>query len=601
MKAPQGRALLGVLILALALSILSLLVGRGHIMKLGTARMRSTPTVATALARTPTSSLHPHTTATATPVTTPTQTFASAPSVNPTPNPEATTIQTPVHFQTLTPTTTTNPVAVPTLTVSPTPSASQTVVPTITPTTVSSPTAAPTATSTAFTSPTASPTMAPTAFSYPTSYPTTTPTAVAIPTLTPVPPTPSSGIRFVGVDYVAPSDTYTGCPDWTWLRPDCYANISLTGYHISPQLLFQSDMSYIQVHNLGTVQHIWISLDQLFSEFDPTAGYRGYSSQALANVDDVLHWLHNHDMKADLVLFIWTADAHLIDQFHPEALDGYHAAMRANYLRALHDFVAHLAADPIDAHTVAVMDLMAEAYYQLETYFQSSPARLGQWAYAMPPDPAGRQCYVPGNTVCTGGSAGHGCLNQRLTSDDATCVDVNIVYPWLRDLYATARAAGPGFNYTVSDTGRLLTTSTAPYGSQRWWVSLYPVDLYDLHLYVDAPWTEASRWATGRNLPKPWIADDVGCASGNVNCTYVPANAEPVDRWWIQHLAADGARALMVDGAAATAWTTDAAGAPTDRQLSVVGQDIAAYNAATPTVPLGADWTQRAHHPAAGR
>src|SRR5262249_1905889 len=155
--------------------------------------------------------------------------------------------------------------------------------------------------------------------------------------------------------------------------------------------------------------------------------------------------------------------AQLTDQFHPEALDGHHAAMRANYRRALPDFVAHLAADPIDAHTVVVLGLMAEAYYHMETYFQASAARLGPWASGIPP---GRQCYVPGNTVCAGGSAGHGCLNQSLTSADSTCVDVNIVYPWLHDLYTTAKAAGPGFSDTVSDTGRLLTTSTAPYSSQ---------------------------------------------------------------------------------------------------------------------------------------
>jgi hypothetical protein len=384
----------------------------------------------------------------------------------------------------------------------------------------------------------------------------------------------SLGVGYAGVDYVDPASYFTGCAEWTWLQAPCYTNTSLTSWHLSPQHLFGSDMAFIHSKGLGTVQRVWISLDQLMT-WNGTTGYAGYSAQGLANVDDMLHQAAANGIRLDLVLFVYAQGDPYSHEFHPEALDGNHPSMRTGYLQAIHDFVAHVAATPGDAAAVAVMDLQGEAYYQLETYF-SATAHLGRWDYAEPAWPANTQCAVLGNTVCTGGSAGHGCVSSS-GAMDTTCVDVNIIAPWLHDLYTTAKAAGPGLSFTVSDTGRLLTTDTSHYSSQSWWVSMYPVDVYDIHLYNDTPWNYASRWATGRNLPKPWFAGEVGCASGDTACTYNSTTASAVDQWWLSNMAGDGARAILIEDRQ-TAWTYTYTPGGEVQTLTPTGQEIVTAN-----------------------
>ena len=66
---------------------------------------------------------------------------------------------------------------------------------------------------------------------------------------------------------------------------------------------------------------------------------------------------------------------------------------------------------------------------------------------------------------------------------------------------------------------------------------MYPVDVYDFHLYSDAPWDEANRWGTGLRLPKPWFVGEAGCASGNIRCTYNSTTVSSVDRRWLAHMA----------------------------------------------------------------
>jgi hypothetical protein len=377
-------------------------------------------------------------------------------------------------------------------------------------------------------------------------------------------------VGYTGVDYVIPASTFTGCQEWTWLQAGCYTNTSLTSSHISPQQLFGADLAFIRIKGLGTFQRVWISLDQLMS-WNSTSGYAGYNSQALANVDDMLHQAAANGIKVDLVLFTNAGDGYAND-FHREALDGNHPRIRASYLQALHDFVANVAADPTDAATIAVMDLQNEAYNQLESYL-STPSTLGQWNYALPSWPTSTQCYVIGNTVCMGSSAGHGCVSNS-GAVDTTCVDVNIIEPWLKDMYGTAKAAGPSLNFTVSDTGRLLTTSTASYSSQASWVSMYPVDVYDIHLYNNTPWNYASRWATGRSLPKPWFAGEAGCSSGNTACTYNSTTASAVDHWWLANMAGDGARAVLIEDRH-TAWTYTWTTSGEVQRLTRTGQEIA--------------------------
>ena len=303
-----------------------------------------------------------------------------------------------------------------------------------------------------------------------------------------------------------------------------------------------------------------------------TTGYAGYNSQGLANVDDMLHRAAAAGLKLDLVLLVYTSDVSHTNEFHPEALDGNHAAMRANYLQAVRDFVAHLAADPIDTSAVAVLDLQQQGYHQLEVYFYT-PAHLRLWDYSMPVWPQSEQCYVLGNTLCTGGSAGHGCVSGS-GAIDTTCLDVNIIEPWFKDLYTTAKAAAPAFSYTVSDTGRLLTTGTGPYSSQAWQVSLYPVDVYDIHLYKGTPWTQSARWSSGLTLPKPWFSGEAGCSTLDFACTYNSTTLSVVDQWWLQNMAVYGARAVLLEDRH-TAWTYTYSPSGQLPTLSATGQFMA--------------------------
>lgn len=325
-----------------------------------------------------------------------------------------------------------------------------------------------------------------------------------------------------GYDYVAPD---AGCPYWTWLT-SCYTSGG-KGSTQSPQKQLSADAAFIAAHHLGTFQRLWVSLDQLMT-WNATTGYQGYVAAYLKNLDDALARLHVYGITVDLVLFSYNspADSHF-DQFHPEALDGQHSAMRASYLRAVRDFVGHIAANATDSATVQVMDLQNEAYYQLEQYYGASMT-----------------------------------------------VDTTIIYPWVRDLYNVAVSAAPQFRYTVSDTGRLLTDYAT-------WAPLYPADVYDIHLYSDTPWANAAEWQNATRLRKSWFVGEAGCAPGNVSCTYdgTVSCAQPdtcalsVDSWWLANLRRYGASVVLVE----TPLLNYPAGANLP-QINLVGQQVAAAN-----------------------
>ena len=347
-------------------------------------------------------------------------------------------------------------------------------------------------------------------------------------------------VSYTGTNYYVPSEHFTACRRWTWLRASCYRNRD-AAQDVPRQVA--SDLSFIRRQHQGGFQRVWISLDQLM-EWQSKTGYQGYDPQSLANVDDMLRPFASHGIKVDLVLFSWAPGTGVQYPFHPEALDGNHASMRAHYLQAVRDFVSHLAANPADAATVAVMDLQNEAYYMLEQYFAQGPSYLGTF------------------TGCRIG-----------TAVDSRCVDQDIIHPWLTDLYNAAHGAAPRFAYTVSDTSRLLK-------DDRYWQGMYPVDVYDVHVYDDAPWNHAALYARGRALRKPWFAGEAGCAPGHTSCTYngtirctQPSTcALSVDTWWLDHLKADGARAVLVESST-TAWTYRHG--PNSQALVLVGQAIA--------------------------
>jgi hypothetical protein len=300
---------------------------------------------------------------------------------------------------------------------------------------------------------------------------------------------------YAGMDYVGAEHQGRRSPcdrHYTWLRARCWSSGS------SSRL--RKDIRFMRRQHLGRFQRVWVSLDELFACFDANRGFCGYSGTALANVDAALHQFAAAGMQVDLVLF---ANDNL-NGFHFEALDGNHRPMRSNYLKALRRFLFYIAADPIAARAVGVIDLMNEAYYQSESHLADKVSSNGA------------RC-------------------------SAACLDANVILPWLTALYDVARAAAPGFLYTVSDTGRLLKDPIR-------WISRYPVDVYDIHVYDDAPWNNEATYARGINLPKPWFAGEAGCASGNVSCTYgAGAQTQQVDKWWLDNLRRNGAQAVLIE------------------------------------------------------
>lgn len=324
-------------------------------------------------------------------------------------------------------------------------------------------------------------------------------------------------VSYTGLNYYAPSDYFTGCVNWSWLQTSCY----LRGHgSLSTGAQLHSDLTFITEQHLGSFLRVWISLDQLM-RWNKRSGYAGYRRGALKDVDRALSQFSRHHIKVDLVLFAYSARTKSVNQFRPEALDGFHPQMRANYLRALRVFIRHVSHNRIDASTVAVMDLQTEAYYQLEFYFAHA-SNLGVYS------------------ACDSGGV-----------TDSSCVDSRIIHPWLEDLYRAAHHTDPRFLYTVSDTGRLLTQDTP---AQQHWISMYPVDVYDIHMYDPTPWKQQSRWRSATGLPKHWFAGEAGCGSGNEACTYNGERARRIDRWWLANLKKYGAEAVLIESHV-TLWT----------------------------------------------
>ena len=334
----------------------------------------------------------------------------------------------------------------------------------------------------------------------------------------PIAPAPANlHLPATGLDYYEPTGYFTKCPDWSWLANACYKPRLPAGGQpaaIPSRVLLTSDLAFVRTAHLGNLLRVWISLDQLM-RWNPQRGFDGFIPSRLDNLDDALRDFAAHGVTVDLVLFVYARGQPWINQFHPEALDGRHPQMQAGYLRALSMFVRRLAHNPVDAATVRIIDLQTEPYYQLEQYF-TTPASLGSF----------QNCAGSAGTVMS------------------SCVDQEIVHPWLEAMYRQARSASQRFLYTESDTGRLLSTNPS---LQRYWMSMYPVDIYDIHMYDSSPWRDGSRWTTALHLQKPWIAGEVGCASGDAACTYEGQIAAPVDHWWLSNLQLYRAQAVLVE------------------------------------------------------
>jgi hypothetical protein len=277
----------------------------------------------------------------------------------------------------------------------------------------------------------------------------------------------------------------------------------------------QADLDFIASHHLGSVQRLFIGLDQLMV-WDPTTGFQRFDETSLANLTTALDMFDAHHLKAIVVVFD-QEEVSSPGNFHFQALDGGHAAMRANYLAAVDQFFRRFGGRA----TVVGWDLFNEAYNSLgrEGGLRPPPAR----------DPVSPNY-----------------------SDDT-------VHGWIRDLYLAAKRAAPAAWMTVSDTTELYWPDqpvTTKYADS--------VDFYDIHVYDDHP--SPRDWK--HLLDKPFVLGEVGGDTGH-GFKDQSANAKIV-AFWLSH-----ARELGIGAVLAQAGT-DEIYSLSSGQLTPTGQAVEA-------------------------
>src|SRR5579872_1231833 len=118
---------------------------------------------------------------------------------------------------------------------------------------------------------------------------------------------PRLPIGYAGVDYYAPTDYFTHCPDFTWLQADCYDNPSLAD-PVRSQLI--SDLQFVHGEGIASTMRLWVSLDQMM-RWNPDSGFAGLDPQAQANLDDTLSLFHQYGIHVVLVLLSYASGGDL--------------------------------------------------------------------------------------------------------------------------------------------------------------------------------------------------------------------------------------------------------------------------------------------------
>jgi hypothetical protein len=312
-----------------------------------------------------------------------------------------------------------------------------------------------------------------------------------------------------GLNYGEP-DSVTG--DWlgpSWLRPGTAPD---SGW-LAAKPRFQADLDFIASHNLGGVQRLFINLDQLMV-WDRTRGFVRYDSAALENLSQALDMVDAHHLRLFVVLFDQEVAGNP-GNFHFQALDGSHPAIRAGYLRAVDIFLRRFGSRP----TVAGWDLFNEPYNLL-----------------------GREGGLPRPPAADPVSPNY---------SDQT------VRSWMLDEYRTARCAAPNAWFTFSDTTELYWRSP-PHAA------LYAgaVDYYDIHVYDDTP--VARDWRA--TLDKPFILGEVG-GSVDKGLTNQSVNSRVVGFWLVQGRAL-GASAVLAQAGGADVYSLKSGLMPTGRVVA---------------------------------
>jgi hypothetical protein len=271
-----------------------------------------------------------------------------------------------------------------------------------------------------------------------------------------------------------------------WLRSDVPWH---PGWQ-SAQPRFQADLDFIASHNLGSVLRLFIGLDQLMV-WDPSRGFVRYDDAALGNLSQALDMVDAHHLRVIAVLYD-QEEVSSPGNFHFQALDGSHQAMRAGYLTALDVFLHRFGS----RSTVVGWDLFNEPYNSL-----------------------GREGGLPRPPAANPVSPNY---------SDQT------VRTWMLDEYRTARCAAPNAWFTFSDTTELYWKSppdTALYAGA--------VDFYDIHVYDDHP--TARGWQG--TLDKPYILGEVGGSVGR-GLADEAVNSRVVG-FWLARAPGLGARAVL--------------------------------------------------------
>jgi len=374
---------------------------------------------------------------------------------------------------------------------------------------------------------------------------------------------------------MAPAGATTSCngqrnahsnADWSWLQTQCW---NPPGNSSTAKSQLMTELGYITQHRLGTFQRVWVSMDQLGS-FNGTTTFTLNQNMVGTHSNpgtllQALQVYHDFGIQVDLVLFTYSPNGNCgadgkddvdpkMNVFNPLVLNGMtdHAAMMNSYVSAVGQLMGTIAGLPAASNPVAIVDLQNEAYYQMEQYFCTdnqvnniSRNRLGNWANS-----ESATCdTLTADSPPQPGSNCSGCLTPAGVVD-RQCVDIQIVYPWLRKLYDAAHGADSTIKYTVS------SADTAPFdpAGVSFWRPLYDniLDLYDIHAYSNTPWNDTAMWNNALSLDKDWFVGEAGCDTNSGVCTYdnctanrSDADTAEIKAWWLANLPNDGAKAVL--------------------------------------------------------
>ena len=252
-----------------------------------------------------------------------------------------------------------------------------------------------------------------------------------------------------------------------------------------------ADLDFITRHHLGRVIRVFVGLDQLMN-WDSTSGFTGFHEASLENFSTVLSLFKAHGLQMVAVLYD-QEEVSSPGNFHFEALDGRHEAMRTAYLMATRSFLERFGSET----TIVAWDLFNEAF----------------------------------------GSLGPDAGRPRPPAADPVSPNYSdsVVHAFLHDLYRIAKAASPHAWFTVSDGN--LYVQPAPDLSRFDDI----LDFYDVHSYDDHPDLNQLR----NRLDKPFIVGEAG-ASLRGDHLHEPGPQATAVAAFLEQAQGSGARTVLI-------------------------------------------------------